>query len=235
MKQCPNCGADAQDGWILCPSCRVNLQKAADVLGRDYYISPGSEPLLTNQTPPHLQETVMQPQSVEGSPPPVITGNDPPTWVLFLLILFGIPLAVLWWSLIIGGLILYFIIAIIISVVIFIDATVLKAGRGQKETRDSLTWSPTSWAGLAAAVFFIGIPLYLYRRPQIAVLQLELSNVQNPTDALKQTYKDLRWEGPLLSGICLLAIIEWPGHSTIFGLAAGAGLGMMITGLWKSR
>lgn len=40
MKECPNCGKPAKDGWTLCPSCGIDLQKATAALGRDYYVPP---------------------------------------------------------------------------------------------------------------------------------------------------------------------------------------------------
>lgn len=43
MKQCPNCGAGVQGDMVLCPSCRINIQKAADILVRNYYIPPDQD------------------------------------------------------------------------------------------------------------------------------------------------------------------------------------------------
>lgn|GEM_PF-5477543 len=43
MKECPNCGTKAQDQWVLCPSCRMNMLEAAVRLGRDHYVSPEDE------------------------------------------------------------------------------------------------------------------------------------------------------------------------------------------------
>ena len=41
MKECPNCGAQARDEWVRCPSCRANMLEAAVRLGRDRYVAPG--------------------------------------------------------------------------------------------------------------------------------------------------------------------------------------------------
>lgn len=74
MKQCPNCGANAQDGWIICPSCGINIQKASDILGRDYYIPPESEPFFTKLANPPGEDTGTQTQSIEGSLPLILMG-----------------------------------------------------------------------------------------------------------------------------------------------------------------
>jgi len=55
MKQCPNCGAQAQDDWTVCPSCFINMQQAASLLGRDYYVPPEE----TGQAVPNITTPVV--------------------------------------------------------------------------------------------------------------------------------------------------------------------------------
>lgn len=58
MKQCPNCGAQAQDDWTVCPSCFINMQQAASLLGRDYYVPPvETGQAVPNTTTPVVVET----------------------------------------------------------------------------------------------------------------------------------------------------------------------------------
>ena len=156
MKQCPNCGEQAQEGWILCPSCGIDMRKAADRLGRDHYIPPRSEPEFIYQSSPPHQEIVTEPRSTEVTLQPGVT--EPPTSK-------GILSRLMWWIL------------------------------GMNPTDD-------------------------------------LNEIKRRE---KEIYKDWIWLGPLISGTCLLWIIEWPGHSTIFTIVAAFGLSMMITGLRKSR
>ncbi|MEN6342701.1 MAG: hypothetical protein ABFC89_09100 [Methanospirillum sp.] len=53
------------------------------------------------------------------------------------------------------------------AVAVYYDAKSLGAGGGQKETMNSLTWSPFSWAALVLLLWIIGMPLYLIRRREI--------------------------------------------------------------------
>lgn len=40
MKQCPNCGAEVQDGWNACPICTINLKEAERLLVDRYHKTP---------------------------------------------------------------------------------------------------------------------------------------------------------------------------------------------------
>lgn len=62
---------------------------------------------------------------------------------------------------------LSFLIVIACAVAVYYDAEALGAGGGQKETLNSLTWSPFSWAALVLLLWIIGMPLYLIRRKEI--------------------------------------------------------------------
>jgi hypothetical protein len=147
MEECPNCGRPAKDGWVLCPSCGIDLRKAAAALGRDYYVPPGAGPVFTTQT---------QAPRTTSTPIPIYPSN-----VWLILLLFGtIPAAIVWTPMAWIGVVLS-------GIAVHVDAKSLHAGGGQKEIGSTLTWSPFSWALLVLFFWIIGMPLYLYRRRQI--------------------------------------------------------------------
>lgn len=159
MKQCPNCGADAQDGWILCPSCGIDMRKAAERLGRDHYISPGSEPVFNNQVPLPQQKTVIQQTFTQPLSHSVSVEAYSSNVLLILLLVAFVP-AIFFQP-------LPWVVVILSAIAVYVDAGNLRAGNGQKETFGSLTWSPFSWAALVILMWIIGLPLYLYRRREI--------------------------------------------------------------------
>lgn len=193
-----------------------------------------------------LQERMAQIQSTETSTRPVATDTPLPKWALYLLyylplLLFGVLLAIVQVTLIVRDLwILYFIIVIIVSVAVHRDATALKAGSGRKESLDSLTYSPLSWAGLSGAVWCLGLPLYLYRRPQVREQSATegLLTIHGPDtfafpiSRWKSLYKE--WM-PLGTGLLttgfLVALIGfgWGGY------ISGIGFAMTFEGWRKSR
>ena len=70
MKECPNCGVQVRDEWSLCPSCRMNIRQAADLLGRDYYAPPASDPEVLNQAPPLQPHEPVPPMPSPAAPLP---------------------------------------------------------------------------------------------------------------------------------------------------------------------
>jgi len=152
MKQCPNCGAQAQDRWILCPSCMTDLRIDADKLGPDYYVPPESEPVIANPATPPQQKTVTQPQSSEYTH----------KFVLFLLFLGG------GYLILTSNNMMRILILLLSTVFVYLDAKELGAGMTElKETLDTLTWRADSWALLVLLLWVIGMPLYLIRRRKI--------------------------------------------------------------------
>lgn len=191
-------------------------------------------------------ETVAQTQSTEASTQPVAKDTPFPNWIFFLLyylplLLFGLLLAIIQVTLIVRSLwIPYFIIVIIISAAVYGDAAAMKAGNGPKESLDSLTYSPLSWAGLSGAVWCLGLPLYLYRRPQVRERSVKEGLLIIPgsdtfassNSQRKSAYKE--WIplgiGLLTTGFLVALIgLGWGGY------ISGIGFAMTFEGWRKSR
>ncbi|WP_440950885.1 zinc ribbon domain-containing protein [Methanosphaerula subterraneus] len=157
MKKCPNCGTQARDEWTLCPSCGIDLRKAAGILGRDYYVPLESEPVFTGTAGPAQQGMIVPPlvAAVPARPVPV-PGYSSNVWLILLL--FGTILAAIVWAP------LAWICVVLSGIAVHVDAKYLHAGNYQKETFSSVTWNPFSWALLVFIWWFVGMPFYLYRR-----------------------------------------------------------------------
>lgn len=198
----------------------------------------------THQYSPH--ERVVPTQSTEAPSRPVATDTPLPKWALYTLyylplLLFGLLLAIIQVTLIVRGLwIPYFIIVIIIWVAVYRDATALKAGSGRKESLDSLTYSPLSWAGLSGAVWCLGLPLYLYRRPQVREQSVKAGLLMIPGPDIfaypisqwKPLYKE--WI-PMGMGLLATGFLVWLIGFVWGGYISGIGLAMTFQGWRKSR
>lgn len=161
MKQCPNCGSHAQDGWILCPSCGMDMKKAAKIIGRDYYIYPEAEPVLTNQVPSPQQGKTTQSRTAEVPSRPIPDVTYSSNGLLIILLIVTLPAVFTWLP-------LGWICVIASAIVVYIDVKGFHGGNNQKEhTFNSSTWSPLSWALMVLLFWVIGMPFYLYRRRQI--------------------------------------------------------------------
>lgn len=59
-------------------------------------------------------------------------------------------------------------IVIISAIAVYYDAKSIGAGKqSNKETMESITWSPTSWALLVLLLWILGLPFYLIKRKEI--------------------------------------------------------------------
>lgn len=165
MKECPNCGTQAHEKWIICPSCQMDMQKAAEILGRDYYIPQELEPVFANPTAPfHCRGQQPNHGPQWPHPPPVAT--YPTNLLLIVLLIVTIPTAIIWPP-------IAWICVVLSGIAVHIDAKELHVGNSQKETFGSVTWSPFSWALLVFLLWIVGMPLYMCRRRQIWEQSLE--------------------------------------------------------------
>jgi len=64
--------------------------------------------------------------------------------------------------------IICFLIVIISAIAVYYDAKAIGAGmHSNKETMETITWSPLSWALIVLLLWIIGLPLYLIKRKVI--------------------------------------------------------------------
>jgi uncharacterized membrane protein YvbJ len=64
--------------------------------------------------------------------------------------------------------IITFLIVVISAILVYYDAKAIGAGKeSKKETMDSITWSPFSWALLVLLVWIFILPFYLIKRKEI--------------------------------------------------------------------
>ena len=64
--------------------------------------------------------------------------------------------------------IIVFLIVVISAILVYYDAKAIGAGKeSKKETMDSITWSPFSWALLVLLVWILILPFYLIKRKEI--------------------------------------------------------------------
>ncbi len=78
MRECPNCGSNVQDQWVLCPSCKMNMVEAAKLLGRDYYESP-DKPEIVPRAPSYPSAPAVQDAYVKTTVSEVPAVRPPPT------------------------------------------------------------------------------------------------------------------------------------------------------------
>jgi len=178
---CPNCGAEVRDDWTLCPSCRMDMQKAADILGRDYYVPPESEPLFTKEALLRRRETATQPQAPSPGKNP--GRNNPPGGMVSK----GLPFIA---KLIIG----------IVAIFIFIGiaGTIFDTPQTQKSisggavnivytTADTLYNQGKYQEAIAEySKLTTANPQDNYSRAQIGMAYYNLGDYQNSVDALQK-------------------------------------------------
>ena len=86
-------------------------------------------------------------------------------------IAFGIIFIAIIWAAAVGGLPYVFLLVMLCAVYVYADAKKRGLGPqpGQKESMESRSWSPISWAVLTFLVWIIFFPLYLLKREEYSI------------------------------------------------------------------